>query len=578
METEPEIKTERVDDFVLLIEQIKNMGLPEIIDQHIPRHWLNKGLSWGWVAAIWLSHIISQGDHRKLTVRDWVRQAHDTLERVTGLSIRDTDFTDDRLTILLRELSKPEYRHKIETESGQRSIRVYNPEQKQIRLDATTVSGYHDMGEKSLFQFGNSKDDPALRQIRIMMATLDPSGLPLVTDVVSGERADDGLYIPVIDRAQTLLTRKGLLFVGDCKMSAFATRTHIHHLGHHYLSPLPMTGETAELMPVRIQQAPDGSRTLVPIYGPEEDKNGKKPLLGSGYEFDRTCKAEADGQPIEWLERVFIVCSDQYSDTMEKGLEKRPASAISKLESLTPARSRGKRQIKDEDELLKSAQAILNAHKVQGLIRYGFERQEEIHTKFVGRGRGGENREKETTSRVRYQIISIDRQEEAISELKKTFGWKAFVSDESTERLSLEAAVLTYRGEWTIERGFHRLKGAPLSMDPVFVKRNDQIEGLANLLSIAIRVLTLIEFVIRRGLKENNEKLAGLHPENPKKMTDRPTAERILKAFSKVTLTIANFSGKNIRHVTPLSSLQSKILELLGLGTDIYSSLAANSS
>jgi transposase len=96
-----------VDDFVLLIEILKQAGLAEIVDRHIPRHGLQQGLSWGWVTVIWLSHIVSQGDHRKLTVRDWVAQAHETLERSTGLDIRDTDFTDDRLSIVLRELSKP---------------------------------------------------------------------------------------------------------------------------------------------------------------------------------------------------------------------------------------------------------------------------------------------------------------------------------------------------------------------------------------------------------------------------------------------------------------------------------------
>jgi len=114
MDTELTIKTERIDDFVLLIKVMMRLGLPAILDRHIPRHWLQKGLSWGWVATIWLAHIISQGDHRKLKVRDWVRQAHTTLEETTGLQIRDTDFTDDRLTMVLRKLSKPKYWQAIE--------------------------------------------------------------------------------------------------------------------------------------------------------------------------------------------------------------------------------------------------------------------------------------------------------------------------------------------------------------------------------------------------------------------------------------------------------------------------------
>jgi transposase len=107
-----------------LLHGLLRLNLPEILDRHLPRHWLQAGLSWGWVATIGLAHILSQGDHRKLTVRDWVRQAHDTLERVTGQSIRDTDFTDDRLTLVLRELSKPASWHAIERDLGQHTLRV----------------------------------------------------------------------------------------------------------------------------------------------------------------------------------------------------------------------------------------------------------------------------------------------------------------------------------------------------------------------------------------------------------------------------------------------------------------------
>jgi transposase len=107
MATELTLTTERTDDFGLLTHAMLRLILPEILDRHIPRHWFQAGLSWGWVATIWLAHIVSQGDHRKLTVRDGVRQAHDLLERVTGQSIRDTDFTDDRLTIAVGARVEP---------------------------------------------------------------------------------------------------------------------------------------------------------------------------------------------------------------------------------------------------------------------------------------------------------------------------------------------------------------------------------------------------------------------------------------------------------------------------------------
>ena len=54
----------------------------------------------------------------------------------------------------------------------------------------------------------------------VMLATLDPLGLPLVTEVLSGERADDPLYLPAITRVRACLDRTGWLDVGDVKMSS----------------------------------------------------------------------------------------------------------------------------------------------------------------------------------------------------------------------------------------------------------------------------------------------------------------------------------------------------------------------
>src|SRR6059036_1659791 len=143
------LTTERIDDFVVLLALMQQMELPGILDRYLPRHWLQQGLSWGWTASIWLAHIISQGDHRKLTVRDWVRQAHSTLEEGTGLNTRETDFTDDRLTIVLRYLSEESRWQSIEQDLGEHLIRIYDLQEEPLRVDATTVSGYREGGEKS---------------------------------------------------------------------------------------------------------------------------------------------------------------------------------------------------------------------------------------------------------------------------------------------------------------------------------------------------------------------------------------------------------------------------------------------
>jgi transposase len=575
MTTELTITSERIDDFPLLLGAMQRLGLPAILDRHLRRHGLQQGLSWGWIATIWLAHILSQGDHRKLPVQAWVRQARETILRITGLSeLTELDFTDDRLALVLRRLSQPAAWAAIETELGRNVLRVYKLTPERVRLDPTTVSGYHAGAEDSVFQFGHSKDDPTLRQVKVMVAALDPLGLPLVTEVVAGNQADDPLYVPAVDRVLQIIDGISLLFVGDCKMSALATRAHIAHLNHQYLCPLALTGETAQDLTVWIEAASDGEHTLEPVY--TEDDQGERRLLAEGYAFERRVAAAVAGTEHTWTERVLVVRSESYRQVMQAALERRLQRATARLLALTPAPGRGKRQIQDESSLVTAADAILKAQALEGLLTYAFERQEQRQTKYLGRGRSGPDRPQREVVTVRYQITAVSRQADAIAAQQETLGWRAYVTNAPSTQLTLADAVLTYRDEWLIERGFHRLKGAPLSLDPLFVKRDDQVVGLTNLLSIAVRLLTLIEFVVRRQLKQNQELLVGLIANNPKKGIDNPTTERLLKAFDDVTLTIVRLPGQIIRHVTPLSALQTRILELLGLSPGVYTQLAEN--
>ena len=139
------------------------------------------------------------------------------------------------------------------------------------------------------------------------------------------------------------------------------------------------------------------------------------------------------------------------------------------------------------------------------------------------------------------------------------------------ENLSLEDAVLSYRNEYRVERIFSRLKGR-LNITPLFVRKDHQIQGMTYLLTLCVRVLTLVEFVVQRSLKEEKKELSGMHPENRKKTTANPSAEKILKAFSKINLTIILDIEGNVvlRSLKGLSNLQNDILHALNFDPSIY--------
>jgi transposase len=299
---------------------------------------------------------------------------------------------------------------------------------------------------------------------------------------------------------------------------------------------------------------------------------GHEVLAAEGYEFARTCGAP-DGD-VEWSERVLVVRSPMHATHQAAGLEKRLRHAETQLTALTPPRGRGKRQITDEATLVEAIALILTAHRVEGLLSVVWEKQVAQTTQYVGRGRGSLRREKRVIQTTRYHITHIARQEDTLAARRQRFGWKAFVTNAGPTRLSLQDAVLGYRNEYRVERIFQRLKSR-VHIAPLFVKRNEQIEGLTYLLTLGVRVLTVTEFVLRRSLETEQARLPGLHPENKQKRTDTPTAERILKAFSDVSLTIIKHaSGEDIlRRLTPLSGVQEAILQRLGLGTNLYRQL-----
>ena len=173
--------------------------------------------------------------------------------------------------------------------------------------------------------------------------------------------------------------------------------------------------------------------------------------------------------------------------------------------------------------------------------------------------------------------VSCHINAEAVEKAKELLGCRVFVTNASVERMSLADAVLTYREEYRIETNFARLKGQPLSISPMYLQREDHIKGLIRLLSIGLRLLTLLEFVVRKRLAEAGEALSGLYAGNAKRSTANPTAELLLEAFKNIALLIIPQNGHLIRYLNPLTELQKRILELFGYSADVYARLATNS-
>jgi len=595
-------QVERVDDIPLLISLQKKIGIGEVIDDVIPRHWFQDGLSIGELVVGWITYILSQGDHRKVAVREWSKEHKKLLGKMLRREISDTDFTDDRLGQVLSHLSDDCNWQEIEENLWMRSIQAYKIEGDVFRLDASNVEGKHTVTQESLMQYGYSKTHSYNPQVKLMAGTMDIgiNGQLIATEIVSGEKADDILYKPILSRMRKMLGESGLLYLGDSKMSSLSTRRDIAINGDYYLVPLSRVGTVPELLERSVKMLVEGEKCAEIIY--KEEEKCKNPILAMGYETNRRQSYPDElwegyirniqnviealhplflgvkddyikslvpkNFMLSWEERLFVLRSQEEAKKALAILERNLNESSKALKALTPSLGKGKKQISTEEELHVKAQNILKEYGVQDYLAYKFEKQETIKTTYIGRGRGSENRPTHNLIKVRYVITDITRNKEAIDLASWNMGWRLYATNKPT--LSMEAAIRLYRNAPRIERNFHLFKDTPIDVEPLYVKRNDQIKGIIRLLSLCVRLLTLIEIVVRRNLTKNNATLKGLYDGKPNQETDKPTAIRLLKAFRNINKAQLNIPGQTIFYINPLSDLQKNILQLLNLNEKIY--------
>lgn len=480
-------------------------------------------------------------------------------------SVRALDLSDDRLEAVLGYLSEDEPWHRFEAELGGHLVRVYDLRTEGVRLDPTTASGYCGVTDDGLFQWGHSKNKrPDLAQVKIMMATLDPLALPVATEVISGEKADDPLYIPAIKRVRETLLTRGLLYIGDCKMAAIATRGEVAAVGDYYLCPLPATQLDTSSLVGYLEPVWEGRQELTSVE--YTYANGETSEIAIGYELSVPRTININGVEVTWSERQLVVRSLAAARAGSKSLQTRLEKAQAALEALGQPR-RGKKRLTQLADWQKAAEEICRRYRVQGLLQLDYQvttRERQLRS----------YRDRPARVVVESSVkLSVTLDEANLEHQKRMLGWRVYVTNQPPQELSLQRAVSAYREEYLIERGFGRFKGFPLSLTPIYLQRDDYVKGLIRLLSIGLRVLTLLEFQVRRALAIQQEQLSGLYPGNPKRATAKPTAEQLLAAFCEITLLLIDQDNQTLVHLSSLSPLQQQILALLNFDLEIYTQL-----
>lgn len=559
-------KIERIDDIPLLITQMEKMQVAQLLDKHFPTHGNWQGLSLGQVVIVWLSYILSQGDHRLNSVQSWAAGLLMTLTIcLHNTGIRELDFSDDRLCKILDNLGNDDAWEAYEGDQNSTIIRVYDLKTKRMRIDSTTGKSYTKVTEDGLFQFGHSKEHrPDLPQLKINQSALDPLGLPLTTTIVSGNCADDPLYVPEIRKIQANFDQQGKLYVGDCKMAALDTRAYIAASHDYYLCPLSAIQMPAETLKYLLKPLWTGEQKLTNVHRAPTTELDKPVHIANGFSCNITI---TDKNGFQWQEQRLIVQSLKHANSQQKALNKRLKQAEQEINNLN-LRGRGRKRL-NEVETKAAVEKILSKYKVIGLLLVTYEVKKETTTKRAYLNKSATKIKTETVT------VEVTQEKNAYDETVRELGWRVFVCNDLD--LDLNEAVLAYREEYIVERGFNRYRSKILGLTPLFLSSSTRIKGLIRLLSIGLRVLCLVEFAVRESLREKNEKLDSIYAGNPKRSTTRPTTEMMLKVFNGISMAVISFGEEVWCSVTKLTTVQLRILDLLGFPTVIYQGLGVQS-
>ena len=172
--------------------------------------------------------------------------------------------------------------------------------------------------------------------------------------------------------------------------------------------------------------------------------------------------------------------------------------------------------------------------------------------------------------------IEVRRNEPLIEGKKRERGWQVYGTNALA--LTLPPVVWAYRGQYRIEDDWSRLKGRSLGLTPVYLHEEGRIQGLVYLLSLALRVLLLVEWVARERLRQEQSRLQGISAGQPGRKTDRPSAELLLGVLKTISISVIEVNGRIHALLSPLTEVQKRLLELWNLPPDLYEKVASEFS
>ncbi len=563
-------ESEPIGSLPLIFGLLEFVDLATHVNSIYPSHKNWRGGNKGIIVSVWLCYILTLTDHRLCGVEAWFvlhqRSLNLLLVGYGHAELDAKDFTDDRLGSLLSAFGAEDVWNIFISSFTCNLLKLYKISVKSVELDATIAQQYRSVIEDGLLQMGHSKQHRRdLPQFKSMLSNASEHNIPLLINTVSGNRADDGLYAPLIAQTRSMLGTTGILWQGDSKLGSLENRYEIARHADFYLTPASLVQLNAQTLRdyIATHTASEGAWTT--IYLDKEVKGTlEKVAIGTGFELS----VALSHKDFHWTERRLVVRSASYAAAEIAVFNKQLNQAQAQLADLM-TRKQGKAVHKSADDLLKAAKKITDKNHVTRFF--------DLHvvTNITHKTVNGYKKNADRTVEKQTFDLQIEQNLTLIDQNRDYLGYRVYLTNQTVEHLDIQKAVEAYRGEYKIERRIRNLKQEVCALLPIYLQKDDRIVGLVNLLTLLLQIVSIAEYQMAQSLKEeeqeNQKKIAGLYAGQPKLATAKPSISKIITAMSPITIIFVIKDDKVVKKViTNQNDITKRIIELIKIPVNPY--------
>ncbi len=513
---------------------VDKLGLVEFLDRHLPKTGLHY-VSSGQAAKAVILNGLGFVERRLYLFHEFFEDL--PTERLIGPGVRPEHLNDDVIGRLLDNLSDANISLLYERFVVE-CLAPFLPKSLVLHGDTTNISVHGeylpDEGFTWQITFGHAKDGRTDLKRFVISMVASGEGVPLFLELLSGNESDKKSIVRGLEATSKTLEILGespLFSVAD---AAFYTKENIRRLQGAWISRVPATiAEAAELL--------ETESPLIPAEDPRYSYLEKESTYGD--------------IPQRWI----LFRSEEMAAKQEKTLTKRLEKTLSEAEKA--AAKLGKTGFFCEEDARKAAEEFFADHPlVEGEVLL-----QQSRTRRSGkRGRPAAGEEME----IRYfPHITPALRQDAIERLRNKLG-RFILATTATgpEAPSAEEILALYKEQGAVERGFRFIKDSSFHASEIYLKKEERIEGLMFLMTIALVIYNLAEKELREKLAASGESI----PDPKGKPMKTPTLKRLFHLFFRVSIIVSQEEEKRTLRVMNLNDTHRRVLALFGKDFERY--------